>query len=103
MHDEITINMMHLFVYISYNISDDTSYYRSDNISYNISYYISDNISDNTSYYISDNISYDISDIQSKHAYSILRTNFYINMTCVVLWVQSLCNTCAFLKEKYLF
>lgn len=82
MHDEITINMMHLFVYISYNISDNTSYYISDNISYNISY--------------------DISDIQSKHAYSILRTNFYINMTCAVLWVQSLCNTCAFLKEKFI-
>lgn len=47
-------------------------------------------------------MSYDISDIQSKHEYSILRTNFYINMTYAVLWVQSLCNTCAFLKEKFI-
>lgn len=53
-------------------------------------------------YQIIYHMSYNISDIQSKHEYSILRTNFYINMTCAVLWVQSLCNTCAFLKEKFI-
>lgn len=69
---------------------------------YHIIYQIIHHIIYQIIYHIIYHMIYQIYKVHFKHAYSVLRTNFYINMTCAVLWVQSLCNTCAFLKEKFI-